>query len=147
MFDCWSGKIPRAMEQLSLFATTTEPAGPRAHAPQQKKPPEWEALAQQLESSSCSPQLENALATKAQYRQINIKFKKYYIIKTFQIFIQSREGKFLKFKNPKSIVIPLWKYIWSHHYKPYIWIPTHSCMRAGEPIQTETLNVIHVHAC
>ena len=33
-----------------------------AHAPQQEKPPEREALAPQLESRAGSPQLENALA-------------------------------------------------------------------------------------
>ena len=61
-FEAWSGKIPHATEQLSLCATTTEPARhnywahvprllkpvcPRAHAPQQEKPPQWEACAPQ----------------------------------------------------------------------------------------------------
>ena len=58
-FDPWSGKIPHAVEQLSPCAKTTEPAlqspratttepratsteahMPRAHTPQQEKPPQ-----------------------------------------------------------------------------------------------------------
>ena len=46
------------MGQLSLCAITTEPACPIAHALQQEKPLQWEACAPQLESSLCSPQLE-----------------------------------------------------------------------------------------
>ena len=37
------GLIPHAAEQLSLCTTTTEACKPRAHAPQQEKPPQWEA--------------------------------------------------------------------------------------------------------
>ena len=33
------GKIPHAAEQLSLCATTAEACVPRAHAPQQERPP------------------------------------------------------------------------------------------------------------
>ena len=33
-------------------------ACPRGHAPQQEKPPQWEACAPQLKSSRCSPKLE-----------------------------------------------------------------------------------------
>ena len=40
------------MKQLSLLVTATEPAGPRARAPQQEKPPEREALAPQLAVSA-----------------------------------------------------------------------------------------------
>ena len=36
--DLWSGKIPRAAEQLSPCATTAEARAPRARAPQQEKP-------------------------------------------------------------------------------------------------------------
>ena len=58
-FECWSGKIPHAAEQLSPCAITTEPAllthepqllspcartteahAPEARAPQQEKPPQ-----------------------------------------------------------------------------------------------------------
>ena len=65
-FEPWSGKISHAAEQLSLCATTTEPAShnywactlepmsrnywahvPRARTPQQEKPPQWEAHALQ----------------------------------------------------------------------------------------------------
>ena len=35
-----------------------KPSGPRACAPQQETPPQWEALTLQVESSLCSPQLE-----------------------------------------------------------------------------------------
>ena len=33
-FDPWSGKIPHAVEQLSLCTTTTEAHAPRAHTSQ-----------------------------------------------------------------------------------------------------------------
>ena len=46
-FESWSGKIPHAAEQLSLWATTTEARAHRACAPQQEKPPQWEARAPQ----------------------------------------------------------------------------------------------------
>ena len=54
-FNCWSRKIPHGMEQLKLGshsfwpelesprAATAEARRPRAWAPGQKKPPEWEA--------------------------------------------------------------------------------------------------------
>ena len=38
-------KIPHAAEQLSPCTTTTEALVPRACAPQQEKPPQWEARA------------------------------------------------------------------------------------------------------
>ena len=41
-FYPWSRKIPHAMEQLSLCTTTAEPIHPRACAPQQDKPLQWE---------------------------------------------------------------------------------------------------------
>ena len=57
-----SGKIPHAMGQLSPCATTTEPTfykyeahRSRGCAPQQEKPPQWEAHVLELESSLCSP--------------------------------------------------------------------------------------------
>jgi len=43
---------------LSPCASTTDPQVPRACAPQQEKPPQWETQAPQLESSPCSLQLE-----------------------------------------------------------------------------------------
>ena len=46
-FEPWSGKIPHAAEQLSPWATTTAARVPRAYAPQQEKPPQWEARAPQ----------------------------------------------------------------------------------------------------
>ena len=58
-FDSWFRKIPHAVEQLSPWATTTEPVlwsprtttaearVPRAHAQQQEKPPQLEACAPQ----------------------------------------------------------------------------------------------------
>ena len=80
VFDPWSRKIPHASEQLSLCTThynygasALEPgscnyqthvpqllkaARPRVYAPQQEKPPQREAHTLQLESSSCSPQIE-----------------------------------------------------------------------------------------
>ena len=53
--DCWA-RVPQllslhsrahAPQLLSLRATTTEACAPRARAPQQKKPPQWEARAPQ----------------------------------------------------------------------------------------------------
>ena len=49
-----------AVEQLRPCAAATEPVGPRGCAPQQEKPPQWEAFAPRLESSSCTLQLEKA---------------------------------------------------------------------------------------
>ena len=51
-FDPWSGKIPRAMEQLTLCTRTTKPmlCHSRSHhseKPPQEKPPQWEAHALQ----------------------------------------------------------------------------------------------------
>ena len=57
-FDFCSVKIPRVVEQLSLWATVTEPACPRPHAVQQEKPLPWETCALQLEKSPFLPQLE-----------------------------------------------------------------------------------------
>ena len=37
-FDPWSGKIPHALEQLSLCTTTAEAHRPRAHALQHRSP-------------------------------------------------------------------------------------------------------------
>ena len=63
-FDPWSGKVPRATEQPSPWATTTEPVlwspclqllkpeHPGASAPQREGPPLWEARAPEPESSS-----------------------------------------------------------------------------------------------
>ena len=42
VFDPWSGKIPHAVEQLSPCAKL-KLVHPRAPAPQQKKPMQWEA--------------------------------------------------------------------------------------------------------
>ena len=55
-FEPWSGKIPHAMEQLSLPAATTEAHAPRARAPQQEKPPRGEAHApqQRVASAHCN---------------------------------------------------------------------------------------------
>ena len=47
---------------LSLCATTTEACVPRAHAPQQEKPPRWEDRAPQQKSSPRSLQLEKTHA-------------------------------------------------------------------------------------
>ena len=46
-FEPWSRKIQHATEQLSPCTTTTKARAPRAHAPQQEKPPQWEARAPQ----------------------------------------------------------------------------------------------------
>ena len=45
---------------LSSCTTTTEACTPKAHAPQQEKPPQWEACAPWLESGPHSPQLEKS---------------------------------------------------------------------------------------
>ena len=46
-FDPWSGKIPRALEQLSSGTTTLKPACHRALASQQEKLQQREALESQ----------------------------------------------------------------------------------------------------
>ena len=45
------------LRQLSPCTTTAEAQGPRAHAPQPEKPPQWKACAPHLEGSPCSLQL------------------------------------------------------------------------------------------
>ena len=55
-------RIPHAAGQLSTWATTAEADVPRACALQQEKAPQWETRAPHLESSFCSPQLEEARA-------------------------------------------------------------------------------------
>ena len=77
------GKIPHAVEQLSLHTTTTEPASracepqllspcaaatearvPRARAPQQEKPLQWETCAPQLEKTRAQQRRPNAAKNK-----------------------------------------------------------------------------------
>ena len=53
--------MPHTAEQLSPCTTTTEAQHPKAHALQQKKPPQWEVQMPQLESSPLALQLEKAL--------------------------------------------------------------------------------------
>ena len=60
-------EIPHAAEQQSPCATTTEAHVPRAHAPQQEKPPQWEAL-RTTKSSPHSLQLEE---TRTQQQRSN----------------------------------------------------------------------------
>ena len=63
--DPWSWKIPHAAE-LQLLSLRS-----RAHAPQQEKPPQQEAHAQQLEGNPRSLQLEKSqcAVTKTQRSQ------------------------------------------------------------------------------
>ena len=90
-FYPWSGKIPRATEQLSTCTTTTdartpqllslcaaatEAHAPRAHAPQQEKPPQCESLATARKSSPRSPQLEKACMQQQKPNTAKIKKKK-----------------------------------------------------------------------
>ena len=56
--DCKSGT--RALQLLSLCATTTEARMPRARAPQHEKPLQWEAHAPQWGVAPHSLQLEKA---------------------------------------------------------------------------------------
>ena len=72
VFDPWSGKIPRAAEQLSPGATIywacarvweLKLPSPRAHSPR-AKPLQWEACAPHLESSACSLQLKSVSSNK-----------------------------------------------------------------------------------
>ena len=55
---CWA----HVSQLLSPYATTTEVCVPWSPCSTTKKPPPWEALTLQLESSPCSPQLEKACA-------------------------------------------------------------------------------------
>ena len=50
----------RVPQLLSPHATTTEALVPRARAPQEEKPPQWEALTLQRRADPHSPQLEKA---------------------------------------------------------------------------------------
>ena len=89
-FNPWSRKIPYAVEQLKAVRCNSwacvlesgsrnywihalqlmKPKCPRTHVPQHVKPPQWEALALQLESRPCLLQLEETcVATKTQHSQ------------------------------------------------------------------------------
>ena len=65
-FDPWFGKIPQATEQLLRLCSRAgepqllKPVCPIACALPQEKPPQWEAHALHLESSSYSLQLEKS---------------------------------------------------------------------------------------
>ena len=67
-FNPWSGKIPLTSEQLCATATgpslqSLATAMTMSHSPftpQQKKPPQWEARAPQLDCSPYSPKLEKS---------------------------------------------------------------------------------------
>ena len=88
-FQLWSGEIPHTVGQPSLCPQglslcsrdlgqqQLKPASPRTCAPQQEKPPQWEARAPLVESSPHSPQLEKTPCSKedpAQAKNIQIKF-------------------------------------------------------------------------
>ena len=73
-FEPWSRKIPHAAEQLlSLYskarelqllspcAATTEARAPRACAPQQEKPPQWEAHAPQRRPNAAKKKKKKSL--------------------------------------------------------------------------------------
>ena len=61
------GSISHAVEQLTPWATTTEAHMPRAYAPQQEKPWQWEDLAPQPEWPPLAKTRERLLtATKTQ---------------------------------------------------------------------------------
>ena len=55
-----TGSIPGPGRSHMLRATTTEACAPRARAPKQEKPPQWEACCIATKSSPRSPQLEEA---------------------------------------------------------------------------------------
>ena len=61
----------QAPQLRRLHAAFTEASTPKAHAPQQEKPLQWEVWAPQLKSSPLSQQLEKSLcvATKTQHSQ------------------------------------------------------------------------------
>ena len=83
-FVPWSGKIPHASEQLCATATgpalqslgTAATVSRRAFAPPQKKPPQWEARAPQLDWSPYSPKLEESPCSHTQHSQRWIKLYK-----------------------------------------------------------------------
>ena len=65
--SCLRATKPSAPQLLSLYSGAQglqllKPENPRACATQEK-PPQWEALAPQLESSPCSPSLEKSLCS------------------------------------------------------------------------------------
>ena len=72
-FNPWSGKISHATGPLSPCTTTTETHLPAAWALQQEKPPQWEALTWQLESSPQLLQLEKARAQQQRPSPVNNK--------------------------------------------------------------------------
>ena len=83
-FNPWSRKIAYASGLLRPCTTSTEAQTSRAHVPQQKKPPQQEAHAPQLERSPCSSHLEKARAQ--QWRPSAAKHK--YFVKDL-LYIQT----------------------------------------------------------
>ena len=69
-FNPWPRKIPEQLDLWAYWICALEPGScncwspmPRAGAPQQEKPPQWQACAPQLESNPCLLQLaEKAMA-------------------------------------------------------------------------------------
>ena len=55
---------PPSHNYWSPHATVIKSKRPRACAPQEETPPQWEAHSLQLESSPCSPQLDKGLHSK-----------------------------------------------------------------------------------
>ena len=74
-FEPWSRKIPHAAEQLSPCATTTEACAPRARAPQQEKPPQWEARAPQRRVDRLAATREKPMCSNEHPTQPKIKKK------------------------------------------------------------------------
>ena len=67
---------PTWAEQLSLCATTTEACMPRTRAPQQEKPPQWEARAPQRRVAPACLQLEKAIVQQQRPNTAKTKNKK-----------------------------------------------------------------------
>ena len=74
------GNLTHELQPLSPRAPITEAHTPRARAPKQEKPPQWEARIQQPENSPCSPQLEKVCAQ--QHRLSKAINNKWFFVKT-----------------------------------------------------------------
>ena len=87
---------------LSPRAATTEACSPRARAPQQEKPPQWEALHTTTKSRPCSPQLEKA---RVQQRRPNTAKNKIYKINLYKKKLSNSTEVWMR-KEVLDVVIP-----------------------------------------
>ena len=137
----WSRGIPHVARQLSLCTTTTEPGSqgqgtattearaPRAWAPQEEKPLQWEASASQPESSLCSAQLEKSPHGNEDPAQPKIN-KYFFFKKRFPWETEWAESNLIQPKLPPSS--PFWEFRSIRNFVPFCYAYNVSEWRVGQ---------------